>query len=159
MRQKLTQLLQVAERDFPNATVLQCAESGCRLGLKGLPDRVVFKGELLEPKAKICDCIIVAAVNAACVVSIAELKGRTTHASEIAEKLQRGTDYAIRILAASEVMPDHWCHIVLAKRWDTSEWQTLTKKHSIRVGSRRYPIIPRRCGEELTMILHILGSA
>lgn len=43
---------------FDKAIRTRCSENKCCLGLRGLSDYTILKGELVLPNKKACDCII-----------------------------------------------------------------------------------------------------
>ncbi len=143
----------VAE-ELAHAVRKRCRESGCELRLDDIPSYILLKGEEIADDRKMCDGVIFLERDGLNVV-LAELKSKTTHASNIVEKLRNGAVAARGILTDSEVVPStvDSRFVVLAKRWSRSELKVLTSRR-IAIGGRKRPILTKRCGIRLSSILN-----
>lgn len=139
------------KNNFTNAIIPRCSEMGCRLRLNGLSNRVVLKGERICQDRRICDCII---FTGCIIIGIVELKSKTAHSSEIVEKLTNGTEIALDILemCCDNDMKFEFHHLVLAKKWHSSEYKVITSKRIV-VRGKRYDIIPKRCGISFSAVI------
>jgi len=124
---------------------------GCMLRLNGLSNYAVLNGERICKNRRICDCIIFTEGN---IIGIAELKSKTTHSSEIEEKLTNGSKIALNILeeCSGNDIKFEFYHLVLAKRWHSSEYRIITSRKII-VRGKRYNIIPKRCGVSFSVVI------
>jgi len=131
----------------------RCSEKGCELRLHGLGDLVILNGDGLCQDRKMCDCIIFSESDDL-IVGIVELKGRTVHASEVIDKLTNASEIAAGILesASRGRLSFQVYHLVLAKRWSTSEYEVLRHRR-ITVRGRRYHVIPKRCGISFSEVI------
>ena len=139
------------KNNFTNAIISRCSEIGCRLRLNGLSKCVVLKGERICQDRKICDCII---FTEGTIIGIVELKSRTTHSHEIVEKLTNGSEIALNILdeCSNNDMKFEFYHLVLAKKWHSSEYKVITSRKIV-VRGKRYHVIPKRCGISFSAII------
>lgn len=142
--------------DFTNVVVSSCSERGCTLRLDGLSNHVVLKGERTCKDRRICDCIIFTRDNCI-IIGIVELKSKTIHSSEIVEKLTNGSEMALNILEkCSDISIEfEFYHLVLCKRWHTSQYKVIISKKII-VRGKRYGIIPKRCGVSFSTVISSL---
>jgi hypothetical protein len=143
------------KNDFAEAIINHCEEKSCKLKLVGLNNYVILKGEKVREKIcserKICDCIIFTLGGEYVVIGIIELKSRTVHASEIEEQLTNGLEVALDILKKcnDEHLKLDVYPIVLSKARSSSELRMIASKR-IRVGGKKYDIIPKKCGLSFT---------
>ena len=139
------------KNNFTNAIVPRCFEMGCMLNLNGLSNHVVLKGETICQNRRICDCII---FTEGIIIGIVELKSRTAHSSEIEEKLTNGSEIALNILdkCSNNDMKFEFYHLVLAKKWHSSEYKVITSRKIV-VRGKRYHVIPKRCGISFSAII------
>jgi len=139
--------------NFADAVIPRCSEMGCKLRLNGLSNYVVLKGESLCKDRRICDCII---FTGGIIIGIAELKSKTAHSSEIEEKLTNGLEIALNILeeCRDNDIKFEFYHLVLAKKWHSSEYKVLTRKKIV-VKGKRYDIIPKRCEISFSEVISI----
>lgn len=146
-------LINCIENNFTNAIIARCSERGCGLRLNGLNKHVVLKGETLCKDRRICDCIIFTRDNCI-IIGIVELKSKTIHPSEIVEKLTNGSGIALDILekCSDNHMKLEFYHLVLCKRWHSSEYRVIISKKIIVTG-KRYDIIPKRCGSSFSKLI------
>ena len=138
--------------NFANAIISRCSEESCELKLNNLSNYVVLKGEGICTDRRMCDCIIF--TEGICIIiGIVELKGKTAHANEIVEKLANASEIALDILEnCSENLKYEFYHLVLCKRWRTSEYMVITNR-KIRVRGKRYDIIPKSCGVSFSAVI------
>lgn len=136
--------------NFTNAIIPRCSEMGCMLKLNGLSNHIVLKGETICQNRRICDCII---FTEGIIIGIVELKSRTVHSSEIEEKLTNGSEIALNILdECNNDMKFEFYHLVLAKKWHSSEYKVITSRKIV-VRGKRYHVIPKRCGISFSAII------
>jgi len=151
MGRRFMSVVECIKNNFTNAKRRGCSEKGCTLKLNGLSNHVVLKGERICQNRRICDCIIFAE---GIIIGIVELKSKTAHSSEIEEKLANGSEIALNILdeCSNNDIKFKFYHLVLAKRWDSSEYKMIIRKKII-VRGKKYPIIPKRCGISFSEII------
>ena len=145
------QVIDCIKDNFTNAIIPRCSEMGCMLKLNGLSNHVVLKGEIICQDRRICDCII---FTEGIIIGIVELKSRTAHSSEIEEKLTNGSEIALNILdkCSNNDMKFEFYHLVLAKKWHSSEYKVITNRKIV-VRGKRYHVIPKRCGISFSAII------
>jgi len=139
--------------NFTHALETRCSDKGCELKLFGLKNYIVLKGEDLCQSRRICDCIIFK-VHSYIIVGIVELKSKTAHSSEVVEKLTNGSNVALDILekCSDKHMKFEFYHIVLCKRWTSSEYRVIISR-KITVRGKRYNIMLKRCGVSFSEII------
>ncbi len=144
--------------NFAKAIMDKCYEKGCKLKLdrkrKEVKRYVILKGEKISKKGKICDCIIFMESKGAIVIGIVELKNKVVHINEIKEKLTNGSKILSNILKRCNSYHTNFeiFHIVLAKRWQSSEYRILSKE-KIKVNGKKYNIILKKCGVSFFRII------
>ena len=150
-------MLECIRTNFSEAVVPRCSDMGCTLELDGLPNSVVLKGEKIATDRKICDCLVFAVRNRV-LIGVVELKSKTVHADEVVEKLTNGTETALQVLdrCGNDRMKPQVYNLVLAKRWDGSEYRVLTNR-KVMVRGRKYLILPKRCGVSFSGIISSLA--
>jgi len=139
------------KNNFTNAIIPRCSERSCRLKLNSLSNYVVLKGERICQDRRICDCII---FTREIIIGIVELKSKTAHSSEIEEKLTNGSEIALNILesCSNNGIKFEFYHLVLAKKWHSSEYKVITSRKIV-VRGKRYHVIPKRCGISFSAII------
>lgn len=142
--------------NFLDAIICRCFENDCGLQLNALSNYVILKGEKISQGCRICDCIVFIFAKEI-IIGIVELKSKTVHSSEIKEKLTNGSEIALNILEGcnNNRIKFEFYHVVLAKRWHSSEYKAVTSK-KIMVRGKRYDIIAKKCGESLSTIISCL---
>ena len=147
--------LDIVKKQFVNAITRSCEEKGCKLGLENLnEDYIVVKGEKVTKSEKICDCIIF--INDK-ILSVVELKSKRVHARDIIDKLTSSLSISLKILKDAsnktkrQVEFDVYL-LVLSKHWSTSEYRILSKSRVV-VEGKKYYLILKRCGIDLSQIL------
>jgi len=143
-------IINCIEHNFKNAIIPKCSEHGCSLKLDDLSNYVVLKGENVCKSQPICDCIIF--LENTNIIGIIELKSKTAHSSEIEAKLTNGSKIALEILKMCNDIKCKFYHIVLAKRWRSSEYRVITQK-KIKIEGKKYNIIPKRCGTYFSAVI------
>ena len=140
------------KRDFAHALRSRCSENRCTLGLAGLRERVILKGDNIHQDRRMCDCIVFM-VDDSVIVGIVELKGKTVHASEIIDKLANSSEVALKIIekyAANHIRPEFY-HLVLSLSQRGIELKKIKK--GIRVRGRKHEITSRRCGTSFSDVI------
>ena len=133
------------KENFSNSIVKLCSEKKCKLKTYNLKNYVILKGEKVCKNIKISDCIIFKG-NGDLIIGIVELKSKTIHANDILKKLNNGSEIALNILKKySKNLKYEIYHIVLAKRWNSTELETITKR-KISIDGKGHKIINGRCG-------------
>ena len=149
------------DEDYAKARIRRCSESGCKLVLDRLPNRVILKGERLVQDRKICDCIIFAIYEEAkgnLIVGIVELKSKTVDVDSVVKKLTNGSELALNILenCQKDLRNLKFYHVILSKGESSSKLKTL-KRRKILFRGKRYNIIHKRCGESFWQIVRRFG--
>lgn len=141
------------KNNYTNAIIPRCYKMGCHLGLNGLNNYVILKGERICTDRKICDCIIFTSDNYI-IIGIVELKSKTVYASEIIEKLANGIKTALDILEEGNdnCMKFEFYPIVLYKSLHPAEYKVITSR-KIKVKGKRYNIIPKKCGISFSTVI------
>lgn len=144
------QLINCIKRDYANAEINKCSESGCKLKLNSLSNKIILKGEKICRNRKICDCIIVTGN----VIGIIELKSKVKHINAIFEKFVNGKDIVLDILKKyNKNQNDFKFHyILLHKGISPSEFKLLTNRRII-VRGRKHYIMPKKCGYIFSKII------
>jgi len=148
-------IITAIERWRPGAVIGVCRDEGCSLTTDGIPAHVILKGEALLDDWKMCDCIIFISRQPLLIV-MAELKSKTVSVTSVMEKLTNATDFVQVVMGHLKVQDYSLVHVVLARRWDTSEYRVLTCRR-VQCGGKRHPVIPRRCGDRLAAVLQGVG--
>jgi hypothetical protein len=150
----LNSLQQYIEDVFPESIVDRCKEESCSLNLRGLPCRIIVKGERTCDD-KICDCIIVLEENNNIKLCIVELKSKKLHPRDIPEKLCNGAHIAFDIFKRCDVNAPKPLFLVLHKGTTSSDHQVLSRKRA-NLHGEGYPIRIKRCGSSLSDLLEDL---
>jgi len=139
--------------DFAHALRRRCSEGGCTLRLDGLTNRVVLKGDGICQDRKMCDCIVFV-VNGSVIIGIVELKGKTVHTSEVADKLTNSSEIALSILEkyADWGTKPTIRHLLLHKGLDSSELRKIERRR-IGIRGKRYDIIAKPCGVSFSTVI------
>ncbi|MEW6201738.1 MAG: hypothetical protein AB1546_07175 [bacterium] len=147
-------ILNYIRNNYANSTSPDCSEQNCKLKLDRLKNYVVLKGEKLEQKSKICDCIIFA-MEEQLIVGMVELKSRTIHVRELVEKLTNGTKIAFYILNKCNYTQKQFefYHLVLAKHRHRADHNKLTRKEKVKIRGKEYKILSKKCGESFSTII------
>ncbi|MCX5637423.1 MAG: hypothetical protein NTX52_06990 [Planctomycetota bacterium] len=124
--------------------------------LNHLANRVVLRGESICGDRKICDYLVFVA-DGNIVIGVVELKGKTVHASEAIEKLANGTEIALQMFdQCTNNRPKFQIYpLVLAKSWDTSQYEVLTSR-TFTVRGVKCRILPKRCGVSFSEVISSL---
>ena len=146
-------IIDCIKRKFTHAIIPCCSERNCKLGLDGLSNYVILKGEKICQGRKICDCII---FTGNVIIGVAELKSKTVHWSEIEKKLTNGSEFALQILnkAGGRGIRFEFYHLVLCKSWRPPEYKVITSRKII-VRGKKYNILPKRCGVSFRKVISI----
>lgn len=139
--------------DFPHALRRHCSERGCTLRLDGLRNRVVLKGEEICQDRKMCDCIIFV-VNSSVIIGIVELKSKTVHTSEVADKLTNSSEIAFGIFEkyADKHTKPRIHYLLLHKGLDPSEHRKIQKRR-IEVRGEERNIVTIPCGDFFSRVI------
>ncbi|MDI6864382.1 MAG: hypothetical protein QMC88_01840 [Thermodesulfovibrio yellowstonii] len=145
------------ENKFNNPLVKCCEDMGCELRINNLSNYVILKGEKICKDRKMCDCIIFIGENNTIIIGIVELKNKTIHANDIIKKLTHGSEIALDILkkCSNNHMKFYFCHIVLGKRWDSSEHKVITNKKII-IRGKKYNILTMKCGVSISKAISMV---
>ena len=140
-----------------DAVTPRCSEGGCELKLDGLKKYIVVKGDKICKDRKICDCIIFTEIDNLPTIGVIELKSKTVHANEVVEKLDNGSKIALDILekCSDNRLKYEFCHIVLCRRWSSSEYIAI-KSRKIAIRGNKCSIIPKRCGVSFSAVISLL---
>lgn len=143
----ITSCIKAIKNTFADSLIRKCEEKGCKLRVNKLKHYVILKGEKICSNRKMCDCIIFTEKKNRIIIGIVELRSKTIHANEIKEKLDNGSKVAMNILerCCSSKLEFDFYHVVLSKKWKTSEYKVITNKN-IDFKGKRYKILPKRCG-------------
>lgn len=95
---------------FHDAVRARCSENNCCLGLRGLSDYIILKGESILPRTKVCDCIIFHNLEVPTVILV-ELKRGLVHPGEIEEKFKNTLEWVSRTDKILPSLSD--CQVVL----------------------------------------------
>jgi hypothetical protein len=141
------------KRDYAHALRDRCSERRCTLRLDHLSDHIVLKGEEICEDRKMCDSIVFV-VNSSVTIGIVELKSKTIHTSEVADKLANSSEIALDIFKkhGDRRTKSEFLHILLYKALDGSESRKL-RDRKIKVEGREHDIIPERCGSSFSKII------
>lgn len=144
-------VIDIIRNNFTDAIIARCSEKGCKLRLNGVGNHIILKGEMICQDRSVCDCII---FTEGIIIGIVELKSKTAHSSEVEKKLTNGSEIALNILErySDNDMKFKFYHLVLAKKWHTSEYKVITSKKIV-VKGKKYNIIPKKCGISFSTVI------
>ena len=151
---KLEFLQQYIKNAFPGSIVAKCKEESCSLNLRGIPHRIIVKGERVCDD-KICDCIIFSETTEGIKVCAVELKSKRLHARDIPEKFCNCAHTAFNIFKNCNIEAPIPFFLVLHKGTKSSEHQVLSRKR-VNFNGKDYPIRIRRCGSSLSNLFEEL---
>ena len=134
---------------FKNAIIDRCCERNCRLGLAGLSNCVVLKGEKIAKDRKMCDCIVIHSVSPPRIILV-ELKSGGVRAEHVIEKFEN----ALQFLSQAE----HNLHgnqvynvnmLLLIKRRLPRTFYTRLRAQKFNMKGKKHSIMTLRCGAGL----------
>jgi hypothetical protein len=93
-------------------------------------------------------------MNDSVVIGIVELKSKTVHTSEVADKLTNSSETTLDIVQkyASKRIEPALLHLLLHKGLDSSERRKIERAR-IKVRGKRYDIITKRCGVSFSDVI------
>ena len=141
-------ILKYLKNQYKYAVKDKCEEPGtnCTLSLKDLDKYIVLKGEEVQPRQSICDCIVFVEKEAV-IAGVIELKSKTVDVSKVMQQLTNGLKFVFEAIKDSDIN-SHLMKIyvvVLAKKWRKHEYDIIKKKKILMYG-KKYLILPKRCG-------------
>lgn len=143
-------LEQCIERVFPGSIVKKCSEQSCSLNMRGIPHRIIVKGEKASIN-KICDCIIFLETDEQIKLCLIELKSKNLHVDAIPEKFRNGAHIAFHIFEECNIDTPHPLFLVLHKSARVPEYRNLSSKR-VYINGKREPIRIKRCGSSLSKL-------
>ena len=156
-RQALSPAARIAKA-YPDAVQERCEEHGCSLGLEGLPERVVLKGELVPHQGRICDGLVFVAVEERGVALAAvELKSGSYYPEEVLEQLQNGATAGSGIASEQQVTISRFLAVLLHRRGSrgsTAEFRHL-RRAEIEFGGRKQRVTIEQCGACLSELVFL----
>ena len=134
----------------------RCNDQGCCVGLEGIKDRIIIKGEQLTLQAfgkekKSCDCFIFT-INEMLVVSLVELKSQTPKFDDLQEKFDNSVTATELILRNHK---NYWVvPILLARSFSSKPSNNPTARRlTVKIRGRNKPIVYGKCGKQLIDII------
>ena len=139
------------------AVMGDCCERKCKLGLVGISDFAVLKGEKVVKKQKICDCIIIQNTTPPRIVLV-ELKSGGVKPNQVINKFSN----ALQLISEfnSVLFNNQECRVMmllLVKRRLSKTLRTIIRSHGFKLKGKRHFIITSHCGRELADVYKELG--
>ncbi len=146
----------------PEAVVDKCREHNCRLDMRGLPNRVVLRGEKLAGRSRgepIADCIVFVEHKGRLYVAVVELKDGRPEAAEVIGQVTSGARHAEAALAdcLPETAAVRFRAAVLHGRSFHKTDFGAVKKARIGFRGRTTELVPRPCGADGVRLAELLG--
>ena len=144
---------------FGGAVRQSCRDQGCGLGLGGLSDYIVLKGEDVLRGKKMCDCIIIHAVSPPRVVLV-ELKSGGVKQGQTLEKFSNAVDFLAQteqdLFAGARygvIM------LLLIKRRKRKSFYAMWRTRQFVTGGKKRSVMTMPCGTRLADIYSMLSRA
>lgn len=133
---------------FGKAVINKCCEKNCKLGLEGIFNYVVMKGEKVT-RQKICDCIIVHDASPPRIILV-ELKSGGVRFEQVIEKFTNGLHLMLQFDRA--IFGNRRYNVnmlLLVKRRLPRTFYSRIRSHKFKLRGEKYSIMTLRCGEDL----------
>ena len=131
---------------FGKAVVNDCCERRCKLGMAGISNYVILKGEKAMPGQKTCDCIVIHDTSPPRIVFV-ELKSGGVKSMQVIEKFSNALEFfshnVIKDRAYSITM------LLLVKRRLPKAFYTVIRNHGFKLKGKKHYIITLPCGKKL----------
>lgn len=142
---------------FKDAAIDKCCERKCKLGLRGISNYSILKGEKIASGQKMCDCVIIHDVSPPRIILV-ELKSGGIRFEQIVEKFENG----LQLLAQTdrtvqEKQTYNVKMLLLVKRRQPKTFYTRIRAHKLEMKGRKHSIITLRCGAELVNVYRELA--
>lgn len=128
---------------------MRCYENKCCLGLRGLSDYTILKGELVLPDKKVCDCIIFHDDIVPHVVLV-ELKRGLVRPGHVQEKFKNTLEW---LLKTEEQFHDHTDYrvvlLLLYGRGISKSDHSVLRAHSFKLKGKKYSLQVLPCSTQL----------
>lgn len=117
----------------------KCCEHGYSANLAGLNNPIIFDGESITKKQKICDCFVF--INDSILkICLVELKSSTAHPSDIQQKFQNGVFQLQKIFTEVNFTQQYSIQFVLMYRHISAIDYRIFQRTSIKVQGRKNTI-------------------
>lgn len=151
-------LRQRARVAFGGAERRGCCEHGCRLGLGGIRDCVVLKGEDIVEGGRICDCVIIHATKPPRVVLV-ELKSGGAKLGQVFEKFSNAVGLLSRIEQDVFVGGEYDATmLLLVGRRRRKSLYAMCATREFTIGGKRRSILVIPCGTHLADVYKMLAG-
>lgn len=133
----------IAKR-YPRAKVDKCAEKGCNLRAISESEFLILKGEIVDPRNRMCDCMVFGEDGK---IVLVELKGTVQHVRRIFEKFKNSKTASLDIASEAGSEVSRIIPVLLAKRYRrpfeyaTIEYENRKRKCQIKIG---------KCGDRIS---------
>lgn len=137
---------------FGTAVRKNCCEHGCRLGLAGISNYAVLKGEDVVKDGKVCDCIMIHDTDPPRVLLI-ELKSGNIKIGQVIEKFLGGIDIIPQV--ERYILGNKRYQIsllVLTKRRMRKSFYKFWRSHRLKINGKRHSVQILKCGVELASV-------
>lgn len=144
---------------FGGAERRGCRERGCALGLGGIPNCTVLKGEEIAEGRRVCDCVIIHAATPPRLVLV-ELKSGGAKPGQVFEKFSNAVDLVSRMerdIFAGEKY-DASILLLVGRRRRRSLYATCRAREFV-VGGKRCSVQVLPCGTHLDDVYKMLAGA
>ena len=134
---------------FKDAVIDKCCEHNCKLGLGGISNCAILKGEKITTKQKMCDCIIIHDIAPPRIVLV-ELKSSGVKVEQIVEKFKNGVQFLLQ--TDFNVIGDQESNInmlLLVKRRVPRAFYTRVRAQKLKIKGKKHSITTLRCGVNL----------
>ena len=131
---------------FGKAVINGCCERRCKLGLVGISNYIILKGEKAMPGQKTCDCVVIHGTSPPRIVFV-ELKSGGVKSKQVIDKFSNALEFF-----SHNVIKDRAYDIsmlLLVKRRLPKTFYTVIREHGFKLKGKKYYIITLPCGKEL----------
>ena len=126
-----------------------CCERGCKLGLTGIFNYVVIKGEDVAKNSRACDCIIIHGTDPPS-VSLVELKSGNVKNTQVMEKFLSSADIIPRVVRDVFGSKKYKLGLLLlVKHRKRQSFYRFWRTQKFKIMGERYSMQILPCGSEL----------
>lgn len=146
-----------ARHMFKASVVKRCSEQGCCLGLQGISNYTMLRGEGVVSSGRMCDCVILHDTVVPRIVFV-ELKSGLFRTGQIIEKFTNALDWFSSVKKEIFGVVDYKVTLLLLhkRRIPRMEYSTL-RNHPFRQGGRRHSLQMLPCNAQLSTLYKKMG--
>lgn len=142
---------------FKTSVLNRCSEQGCCLGLQGISNYTMLRGEGVVSSGRMCDCVILHDTVVPRIVFV-ELKSGLLRTGQIIEKFTNALDWLSSVKNEIFGSVDYKVTLLLLhkRRVPRTEYSTL-RNHPFRQGGRRHSLQILSCNAQLGTLYKKMG--